>query len=347
VTVLICTILTTAQAGALAGPQDPVERRLYVADRTGLTIYDIDHGHKELRKIAIPDSGDYKGICGDAKGGKLYLSSRLGEQLVCLDLVSERVDWRMKVEGYPDSLSITPDGRFIYLPRREGGDCLVVDTRTQGIVSAIKLVGKPHNTWPSRDGKWMYLSALENPSLTLIDVSNHKVIRTIGPFQAAPGRGIRPFAITADDRLAYVNVDDLLGFEIGEVATGKRLGRVQVKGFEPLQGWHRTTSHGINIRPDQREVWLSNDAGDYLHVFDITKSPPEQMADIKLRGPNGWVTFGLSGDYCYPSSGDVIDARSKRVVGNLGFPIRHARDGREKLLEVRFRAGRPAEAGTR
>ena len=30
-----------------------LDRRLYVTDRSGISVYDIDHGHKLLRKIDL------------------------------------------------------------------------------------------------------------------------------------------------------------------------------------------------------------------------------------------------------------------------------------------------------
>jgi len=39
-----------------------VERLLYVTDRSGISVYDINDSHKFLRKIDLPDTGDYKGI---------------------------------------------------------------------------------------------------------------------------------------------------------------------------------------------------------------------------------------------------------------------------------------------
>ena len=36
-----------------------LERKLYVTDKSGISVYDIDNGHKLVRKIEIPETGDY------------------------------------------------------------------------------------------------------------------------------------------------------------------------------------------------------------------------------------------------------------------------------------------------
>src|ERR1700682_6392335 len=74
----------------------PLERRLYVTDRSGISVYDIDHGHKLLRKIDIPDTGDYKGIAASPVLNKLYVTSYKQDELVCLDLKTDAVLWEKK-----------------------------------------------------------------------------------------------------------------------------------------------------------------------------------------------------------------------------------------------------------
>jgi hypothetical protein len=66
------------------------EHRLYVADKTSVSIYDIDHGQKLLRTIAMPDSGNFKGIAANMRYGTQYLTSANEGELICIDLKSSR-----------------------------------------------------------------------------------------------------------------------------------------------------------------------------------------------------------------------------------------------------------------
>ena len=334
--------------------QPPADRFLYVAEDQGwVYIYDINNDHKLVRKFEVPGTGEFKGICADPIRGKLYLSSYVNDQLVCVDLKTEKIDWTLYIPGYPDSPAITPDGKYIYMPKRYSKFWDVIDTDLRKIVASVEVpYGNPHNTWCSKDGKTMYLAALGNENLYVADTRTHKIISTVGPFEPSPDdpwswtqkkhngpKGIRPFAISNDDRYAYVNLDGVLGYEIGDIKTGKKIARVEVKGFEKLRGNHLTTSHGLNITPDQKEIWVSNDAGPYIHVFDCTSMPHRQIADIKLNHRNGWITFGIDGRYAYASSGDVIDTKTKKIVATLVES--------EKLLEIQFEGGKSVRAGTR
>src|SRR5882672_7936500 len=71
-----------------------LERRLYVAEKSGLSVYDIDRGHKLIKKIAVPDSGDYKGICASPNLAGLFLTSNMRDELIYVDLPTEEVSWR-------------------------------------------------------------------------------------------------------------------------------------------------------------------------------------------------------------------------------------------------------------
>ena len=81
-----------------------------------------------------------------------------------------------------------------------------------------------------------------------------------------------------------------------------------------------------------------------VHVFDNTTDPPTQKESIKLREQPGWVTFSLDGKYAYPSTGEVIDTKTKKIVAALTDET-----GREvhseKMVEVHFQDGKPVANG--
>jgi len=79
-------------------------------------------------------------------------------------------------------------------------------------------------------------------------------------------------------------------------------------------------------------------------IFDATVTPPKQVGSVALRDDPGWVTFSIKGDYAYPSSGDVIDVATHKIVATLEDEEgRHV--GSEKLLEIDFADGRPIRTG--
>src|SRR5207302_11300613 len=117
-----------------------------------------------------------------------------------------------------------------------------VAAATADVLTPIVTNSGAHNTICGLDGTRMYLAGLKSPILTVADPRTHKVVAQIGPFAA----GIRPFTVNGAQTRCYVNVNDLLGFEIGDLRTGKKLARIEVQGFErgPVKR-HSCPSHGI------------------------------------------------------------------------------------------------------
>jgi hypothetical protein len=81
-----------------------------------------------------------------------------------------------------------------------------------------------------------------------------------------------------------------------------------------------------------------------MHIFDATVMPPRQVASVPLKDQPGWITFSIEGQFAYPSTGDIVDVKSWRIVGELkdeaGKPVQS-----EKLLEIDFRENQPILVG--
>jgi DNA-binding beta-propeller fold protein YncE len=238
-------------------------------------------------------------------------------------------------------MSISPDGKVIYLPSLEQKAWYIVDAATGEETTRLVVNSKSHNTVYGLDGKRVYLAGLGSPLLSVASTDSHSVQRTIGPF----GNFIRPFTINGAQTLVFANVNGLLGFEIGDLKTSKVIDRVEVKGF-PLgtPKRHGCPSHGIALTPDEREIWLCDSFNSRLHIFDATVSPPKQGQSIALREQPGWITFSRDGTLAYPSTGEIIDAKRRKIVATLsdeeGRPV-HS----EKMLEIDFNGRKPSETG--
>lgn len=330
-------------------------RRLYVAvpgvrnyleyGGHGVLVFDIDQGHRFVRRIparGLDAKGvplNVKGVCASVATGRLYVSTL--EYLTCFDLRTDKILWERSYEGGCDRMSISPDGAFLYLPSLEKAHWHVVDGATGDVLAKIVPDSGAHNTIVSLDGKHAFLAGLKSPLLRVTDTSVHRVVREVGPFSAP----IRPFTVNGRATLCYVNVNELLGFEVGDLVTGAKLHRVEVEGYQkgPVKR-HGCPSHGIGLTPDETEVWVTDAFNQRLHVFDATVRPPRQVASIGLRDQPGWITFSRDGTWAYPSTGELIDTRTRRVVGQLtdekGVLVQS-----EKMIEIEFSRGRPVRAG--
>ena len=311
----------------------------------GVIIFDIDNGHRFVKRIptwGVPEGEqpeNVKGIEASARMGKLYVSTI--KRLACIDLNTEKMEWDKELPGGCDRMALSPDGKILYVPSFEGPHWNVVNALTGEIITKIVTDSAAHNTIYSPDGKEVYLAGLRSPNLSVADAKTHKVGKTVGPFS----QSIRPFTINGSQTLCFVNVNRLLGFEVGDMRTGKMLHRVEVQGYKmgPVKR-HGCPSHGIALTPDEKEIWLADGANSMLHVFDATVMPPKQITSLKVRDQPGWITFSIDGRLTYSSSGEVFQTRSKKLIATLEDETgRHV--GSEKVLEIVFKDGKPVRAG--
>jgi hypothetical protein len=347
---------TTARLARADEPApDQARRLLYVAvpgirdnlryGGHGVLVFDIDDEHKFVRRIksaGVDEQGkpiNVKGICVSVPLKRLYVSTI--KSLICFDLTTDAILWEKTYDGGCDRMAISPDGKTIYQPSFERDHWHVLEAATGDVLARIEPQPGAHNTNYGADGKEAYLAGLRSRELAIADTATHKIVRRVGPLSAS----IRPFTVNGRQTLGFFCVNDLLGFEIGDLKSGQLLHRVEVQGFKTAPNVpHGCPSHGIGLTPDEKEIWLTDGHNKRLHVFDATVMPPRQVVDVELRDPPGWVAFSIDGKFAYPSSGDVIDVATRKIVTQLsdetGAPVES-----EKLLEIDFAGADPQRAG--
>ena len=68
------------------------------------------------------------------------------------------------------------------------------------------------------------------------------------------------------------------------------------------------------------------------------------MQSIKLRDQPGWITFSLDGRFAWPSTGEIIDAKTKMILATLSDEAGRQVQS-EKIVEIDFADGKPVRAG--
>ncbi len=350
---ILATVISSTRAAEPSS--DNVRHFLYVCvpgirgdtkyGGVGILVFDIDHDHRFVRRIPLAVIGDpkhpqpVKGVCASEKTGRIYVSTP--SSLECIDLATDQPVWQKKPEYGCDRMSIAPDGKQIYVPTFEGNYWHVIDSETGNEIAKVETHSGAHNTVYGADGLHCYCGGLRSPILTVADTKTNTVEKTVGPFSGS----IRPFTVNSSQTYCYVCVNGLLGFEIGDIASGKKLYRVEVQGFKPGGvDRHGCPSHGVGLTPDEKEVWVTDAHNRRMHVFDNTVMPPAQVASIELHDQPGWITFSMDGRYAYPSTGDVIDTKTRKILYALtdenGVEV-----SSEKLLEIDFAGDKPVKAG--
>ncbi len=311
----------------------------------GVLVFDVDDGYKFVRRIptwTVPEGKkveNVKGIAASAKTGIVYVTSL--DSMIAINAVTGKTLWSKTYPGGCDRMAISPDGSVLYVPELEGPAWHVVNGATGDVITTIETNSASHNTLWSVDGQNVYLAGLKSPLLSVADSKTNTVVRTVGPFENV----IRPFTVNGRGSLVFVNVNRLLGFEVGDLQTGKKLYHVEVQGYKqgPVKR-HGCPSHGIALTPDEKELWLADCANDAIHVFDSTVMPPKQLTTIKARDCVGWVSFSMDGKTAYSSTGEIIDVATKKVIASLRDESGHDVQS-EKVLDLVIEDGKVVRAG--
>lgn len=309
-------------------------------DAPGILIFNIDDGHKFVRRIDIPIFKEgLRGFCANAPTHSVYYSTtsrRLGR----FDVETEKVVWEKTYGAGCDRASITPDGTKIYVPTgwwllSPKSGLLVVDAKTGNLIKEVPVNTAAHNSIVSLDGRYAYLGT--TTTLTVFNARNDKIVKTI---HNVGERGVFPFTVDSRQRYAYVCLGNHVGFDVVDLEAGKPIHRVMA-GDKPIG--HRT--HGAGLTPDETELWISDQEGQKLFIFDATQMPPLETGHVDLSaGGHGWVTFSLDGKYAWCHTSDIFDTKTKQRVATLkdgdGKPVSSS-----KFVEIQFEQGRVTRVG--
>ena len=155
--------------------------------------------------------------------------------------------------------------------------------------------------------------------MTIVNTETHKVVGKIDL-----GTGPRPPIFSPDGKRIFMNVDNLAGFIVIDVATRKVVSKAQYT-LTPEEQAVRTRSHGITVTPDGKEVWSNNVVHGFTHVFDVTVDPPKEIAKLKTGRQPYWNVTSKDGKTVYvacPSDDIVIafDQATKKEKARFEFP---------------------------
>ena len=72
--------------------------------------------------------------------------------------------------------------------------------------------------------------------------------------------------------------------------------------------------------------------------------PKQKKGSLKVRDQPGWITFSIDGKLAFPSTGEVFDVKTKKLIASLQDEAGRQIDS-EKVLEIIFDNGKPVQAG--
>jgi YVTN family beta-propeller protein len=312
----LCALGTALIATAVIGPPAASARpKLYVANSAGDNVHVIDLA--TLAVIGEITTGEHPhGAAVSGDGRRFFATVESSNRLLVIDTATDAVLQEIGLSGRPNQCAVTPDGRYVGVPIRDGDSVDIVDVAEGKIVKNLP-VKVPHNCYNARRNDHIFVTSMGDHKVNLIDLAS------LGYRAEIPVGGVpRPLAVTRDEKTLYCALSDLHGFVIAEIRERKVVQTVELPSLPDgveLPVAH-TPTHGLELSPDEKELWVTSCGTDRIYVFSIGRAKIVDKIGVG-RGPN-WVTFSPDGKYCCVSnvlSDDVsvINAADRREAARI------------------------------
>jgi YVTN family beta-propeller protein len=331
---------------ALAPPLAADERRngLLVESPHSQDVQVIDPQTREVvRSIPIGEHTDdvmgspdgrvfYVGAQDDMRSPFGYQNNESGK-VMAFDSATFRPLWSIALDGSPNHMSRSPDGRRIYVPLYTRQWLVVLDAGNGEILHWWPATIGNHATEISADGTRLYVGNMVTDAIYVYDTATGKVVMSIDA-----GESVRPLVLDEPRGLLYYQLSRLHGFEVRRLADGSFVKRVDLPALDepvgPAEGdlavrlanleganaWPYTYNHGLAMTRDGRHLVAVATVANYVAVYSLP--------DFTLRGtvpvggsPN-WVVTDAESRFAYVSnpkddSVSMIDIGAVREVARI------------------------------
>jgi YVTN family beta-propeller protein len=311
--VVLGTVLGAVSASA--APPTQTVPKLYVTNSAGDDIHVIDL--RTFRVIGTIKAGDRPHGAAASADGRFFFTTIEGDHtLRVLDTSTDKVVRTVRLTGLPNQCAVTPDGAYAGVPIRDSDRVDLVDLGQGKILKSLP-VKVPHNCYNAGRKDRLFVTSMGGHTVNLIDLKALRYLAEI-PVGGVP----RPLAVTRDETTLYCALSDLHGFVIADIPQRKVVQTVRLPAL--LEGVKfpvpHTPTHGLELTPDGKELWVTSCGTDAVYVFDTASQKIVGKVDVG-RGPN-WLTFSPDGKYCCVSNvlGDdvsILDTAKRREVARV------------------------------
>jgi hypothetical protein len=359
------------QRGGNEGPSE-IRHLAYIAtpgdggtdNQSGVVVLDGDKDFSFLKRIpyGLPASlmpgPKVSGIAASVPLQMLYVAAN--GWLKAIDLKTDTVAWTFSGEPAPVERTrgaasgccerpwTLPDGKTLLVGSSYNKWWYYIDGATGKVLGKLETPDTPvaHNLTVTADGQLGLLGSMSSPrdgkaGLAVIDVPSRKVLRSITFSEM-----VRPITMNHDGSLVYVNVNGLIGFEIGDVKTGRMIKRIELPGDE----WKgKGYSHGIGMTPDESEIWVADPVTNAWQVWDNPgdgRNPVYNASKmIKTTAPveHSWVAMSNDGKLAFLGDSSVVDVKTHKEIAVMKDEFSRRIVHTEKVLWLTFREGQLIE----
>ena len=293
----------------------PDATKLYVTNSLGDDITVIDLANfKAVGDIKVGKS--VHGLCAPEDGRRLFTTIESENALKIIDAATDRVVNVIPLTGRPNQCASTPDGRYVAVPIRDHNSVDIVDTTKLRVVRVLP-VSLPHNSYSNHNDEQLFVSSMGSHEIDLIDLKTMTYVAKI-PVGGIP----RPYAVSRDGKTLYTALTGLHGFVIASIPERKVTSRVNLPPAPPSACALEpdTPTHGLELSPDGRELWVTSLADSGVYVYDVATAKISRK--IHVGSCPNWITVSPDGRYVAVSNSgsndcSIIDATTRREVARI------------------------------
>jgi YVTN family beta-propeller protein len=337
----LCLLPLVGASPALA---DPPPNHLLVESPLSQDVQVIDPAtRKIIRNIAIGEHTD--DVMGSPDGRVFYvvaqddMRSPFGYQnnesgkLMAFDSSSFAPLWSVALDGSPNHISRSPDGKRIYVPLYTRQWMVVVNAGDGSIEDWWPATIGNHVTEISADGRRLYVGNMVTDAIYVYDTATGRVVMSVDV-----GESVRPIVLDEPRGLVYYQLSRLHGFEVRRLADGAFIRRVELPALkkpvaaaggglterlanlEGASAWPYTYNHGLAMTRDGRHLVAVATVANYAAIYSLPDFTLK--GTVPVGGSPNWVACDPEGRFAYVSnpkddSVSVIDIEAVREVARI------------------------------
>lgn len=260
--------------------------------------------------------------------GKLLIASRPSlADVVAIDIATNKIVWRFKVDGYrSDHMALSPDGSKVAVSASTGNVVHVLDVQTGQQVGKFASGNSPHENVYSKDGSKIYHASIGlvftplDPNfydwtkgervVQVVDAKTYQIIKKFNMADKLKAAGfsklspaVRPMAHTPDERFFYFQLSFLHGFVEYDMVNDKVTRLASLPNLVPNmpieQYVNDSAHHGIAMNSAGTKLCVAGTMDDYVAIVDRSTFKYKILTGLGQKPY--WVTTNKAGDRCYVS----------------------------------------------
>lgn len=317
------------------GPCAVAAEYLFVANGNSLDLSIIRASDNTLLgKVPVTGTGQLDDLTVTPDGRILLVMVHLkidpnvswadGAEVIAFDTRSGKKIWTTRMEGKSDHITTSKDGSMLFVPVFDHQYMAILDTKTGARVDNLYGLWGMHTTRLSADGKTIYVGSFLTGLLHSYDIQSRKLLKTL-PFSGGEfgAIGVRPFAVTKDDKTIYAQLSGFHGIAVMDVATQKlkyiRHGDLP-KDFTYPTRFPYNIDHGLELSPDEKTVVAVSEGTQKAYIYSTDTM--KLKGTVPLGRVSKWVVFSKDGQRVYVSNaGDnsvsVIGLESMKEIARV------------------------------